>query len=207
MRISILLFVLACCSVVAVSEDGAQYLVIARDEYVASVEPLVEWKRLSGTSSKLVSTSEVGSDTGSIHSYIRNAYQTWPVKPEYVVLVGHPSTISSFRYGQRWPYYSDNSYGDVSGDFRAELMVGRFPVRSADQCDEMVEKALAYERTPDLSDSLWMRRLTTVVNDFNDSDSLIYWQNARYLAMRAGAVGFVSCDSLCYSRGHGLSHL
>jgi hypothetical protein len=69
----------------------------------------------------------------------------------------------------------------------------------------MVEKTLAYERAPDLTDSLWMRRLTTVVNDFNDSDSLIYWQNARYLAVEAGYAGFVSCDSLASKRGHSAS--
>lgn len=207
MRITILLFVLACCSVVAVAEDGAKYLVIARDEYVASVEPLVEWKRLSGISCKLVSTSEVGSDTHSVHTYIRDAWTNWPVKPEFVLLVGHQSYLPSFRYGNRWPYYSDNSYGDVSGDYRAELMVGRLPARSTAQCDEMVEKTLAYERTPDLADSLWMRRLTTLVRQDYDPDDTIYWNNARYLASRAGAAGFVSCDSLSNARGHTLGDL
>jgi hypothetical protein len=98
--------------------------------------------------------------------------------------------------------YSDSYFGDLAGDFRAEIPTGRFPARSVAQCELMVAKTLVYEQTLSLNDSLWMRRLTTVVREDYDSDDSIYWQNARYAATLARVNGFVSCDSLSRTRGH-----
>jgi hypothetical protein len=66
----------------------------------------------------------------------------------------------------------------------------------------MVFKTLAYERYPDLTDSLWMRRLTTVINENSDSDDTIYWNDIRIAATLAGNNNFVACDSLSRLRGN-----
>jgi hypothetical protein len=200
--------VLACLLGVASAEQGARYLVIVQDGLEGSIAPLAEWRHASGLQTKVVLMSETGSDTSAIHDYVQDAYDNWPIRPEFVLLVGHPANLKACRYGPRMDrYYSDNYYGDMAGDYRAELMVGRFPVRSTAQCDLMVEKTLAYETEPPLEDSVWMRRLTTVIREDYDSDDTIYWNNARHAASLAGAAGFVSCDSLSRQRGHGLSDL
>jgi hypothetical protein len=205
---AVLLIVLLVVAV-SLAEDGARYLVITTDVLYQSILPLAEWKQATGLSTKVVRLSEIGSDTTSIKNYIRNAYSTWPVPPEYVLLVGSPANLPARRYTVQGSgsYYSDNIYGDMVGDFEAELPVGRFPARSAAQLDVMVAKTLAYERTPDLTDSLWMRRITTVVREGGDADDTIYWNNIRRAASQAGAAGFVRCDSLSYNRGHTASHV
>lgn len=193
-------------SAVAFAENGARYLVITTDALYPSILPLAQWKQATGVSARVVTLSQIGSDTASIKNYIRNAWNTWPVRPEYVLIVGSGSTVPArYYYVQHgWSYYSDNIYGDMTGDIRAEIPVGRFPARSTAQLDLMVAKTLMYERTPDLTDSLWMRRMTTIVReaDGGDPDDSIYWNNVRNAARQAGAAGFVSCDSFAYSRGH-----
>lgn len=184
--------------------EGARYLIITTDALAPVVQPLAEWKHFSGMQCKVATLSEIGgSDTTSIKNYIRNAYDNWPVRPEFILLVGSPMNIPAryYRILQMGSYYSDNIYGDVNGDLYLDIPVGRFPARTARQCSVMVAKTIAYERYTETSDSLWMRRLTTVINENGDSDDTIYWNDVRIAASLAGANNFVSCDSLSQFRG------
>jgi hypothetical protein len=183
------------------ADQGARYLVIAEDELVDAVQPLVEWRHAQGLQAMLVPTSAAGNTLAEIDQYIEDAWENWPVPPEFVLLVGHPSVIPGARYGWPWTFYSDNDYADVAGDHRAEIAVGRFPARSAAQVEVMVAKTLSYEQNPDLTDTLWMRRLTTVLREDGDGNDTIYWNDMRHAAVLAGASGFVGCDSFSRLRG------
>jgi hypothetical protein len=154
----------------------------------------------------VVPLSDVGNDTHSIRSYIRNAWDNWPVRPENVLLIGDGATLAAGIHYQGEYYGSDNLYGDMTGDLRAEVPVGRLPARSPAELEVMVAKTLAYER-PDLTDSLWMRRLTTIVREDGDPNDSIYWNNARLAGALAGQAGFVGCDSLSYHRGDSARHI
>ena len=206
MRPVLALFVctLAC---IALAQQGADFIVIADDDYADAIQPLVEWRHASGIRTKLALTSQIGSDSASVRNYIRNAWLNWPVKPAFVLLIASPSEIRAIRYGNRWRYYSDNYYADLEGDVKAEVAVGRFPCRSASEAELMVAKTLYYEREPYVEDSTWMLRLTTVVREGGDSDDTIYWNNSRNLARLAGEHGFISCDSLSGYRGHHSGHV
>ncbi|MBM3315124.1 hypothetical protein FJY71_04690, partial [candidate division WOR-3 bacterium] len=190
----------------AAADQGARYLVICPDTMLAAIRPLADWKHATGMMTAVAPLSEVGNDTHSIRSYIRNAWDNWPVRPENVLLIGDGATLAAGIYNQGEYYGSDNLYGDMTGDLRAEIPVGRLPARNAAELQVMVAKSLAYER-PDPADSLWMRRLTTIVREDGDPNDSIYWNNARYAAELAGAAGFVGCDSLSYHRGDSARHI
>jgi hypothetical protein len=192
-----------------IAQDGARYLVITADALYNSIQPLVQWRQATGLSTMVVKMSQIGSDTTAIKNYIRNAYNSWPVKPEYVLLVGSPSLLPSRLYYQGMRVYlsSDNIYGDMGGTLEAELAVGRLPATGTAMLDVMVAKTLKYEYNPDLTDSLWMRRLTTVIREGGDADDTIYWNNIRNAARKAQAAGFVNCDSFSYLRGHNSTHV
>ncbi|MCX6844626.1 MAG: C25 family cysteine peptidase [candidate division WOR-3 bacterium] len=186
------------------AENGARYLVICPDAMRAAIDPLARWRQATGISTKVVPLSLIGNDTTAIRSYISVAYASWPVKPDYVLLVGDGATLPARLY--KWHGYvycsSDNIYADMGGDYEAELAVGRFPASTPAELEVMVAKTLKYEKDPDLTDSLWMRKLTTVVREGGSSDDTIYWGNIRNAARKAHDAGFVNCDSLSYERGH-----
>jgi len=185
------------------ADEGARYLIISTDALAPAVKPLAEWKHYSGMQCRVVTLSDIGgSDTASIKNYIRNAYYNWPVPPEYVLLVGSPGSLPAryYRIQGGWSYYSDNFYGDMNNDMFIDIPVGRFPAKSARQCSVMVAKTLAYERYPDLTDTLWLRKLTAVVREGDqqpDPDDTIYWND-----VRIAASNFLSCDSLSRLRGN-----
>jgi len=55
---------------------------------ISALEPLLEWKKEKGYEVHVVSTSETGSSTSAIKSYIQNAYNNWVNPPEYVCFFG-----------------------------------------------------------------------------------------------------------------------
>lgn len=171
------------------AQEGARYLIVTHDSFYAAIQPFAQWKTKKGMLAKVVRTSEIGTPA-QIQAYIRNAYETWPVRPQYVLIVGAPDLIGSSRLR------TDDGYGDVIGDHQVELPVGRFFAATPAECGTLVAKSLIYEKTPFASgDSDWMLNGTTVVNEDNPPD--VYYQpDCRYIRALWSAFGFVETDSL-----------
>jgi len=156
---------------------------------------------MKGLQTKVVKLSEIGEDPSndSIRNYIITAYDTWDPQPEYVLLVGD---IGFLPVGQSSPCRSDNHYANMEGDFKAELSVGRFPCQTAHECSTMVNKILAYERTPWLEDTLWFKKSTIVIR-FDDAGDTIgdYVDDLRYIRDTCMIPAGFSVDSLFWRAG------
>lgn len=201
MKIPILLLAVLLVSF-AVALDGARYLIITTDDLAPTIQPFAEWKQATGLETKVVKLSEIGTDTASIKNYIKQAYNTWPLKPEYVLLVGSPTALPARVYTGQVNYATDHIYSDMEGDLRSELAVGRFPAKSSAQLEVMIAKTMAYAVKPDLTKPDWMLGLTAIVRDYNDTDWPTYWADARMAAELAGQAGFTECDTLSSLRGN-----
>ncbi|MEO0072150.1 MAG: C25 family cysteine peptidase [candidate division WOR-3 bacterium] len=178
--------------------QGARYLIITHDNFYNAIKPLAQWKQRKGIPTKIVKLSDIGASPSNItliKNYIVNAYNTWNPRPEYVLLVGSGSYLASENSSY------DDYYGNVTGDFKMELAVGRFPVSTIAQCSLLVYKTLGYERTPYLTDTLWFGRGTTIVRDGYDEDDTVYWNDARYVHNLWRAVPYNKIDSLSSARG------
>jgi hypothetical protein len=190
------------------AQSGARYLIITHDNFYDAVKPLADWKTKKGMLCVVKRTSEIGSQNTQIRSYIINAWSTWEPRPEFVLLVGSPSLIPAFSHGwQHNRIYSDNRYGDVTGDSMADLPYGRLPCKTARQCSTMVNKILLYERYPYVADTLWFRRATGVLRDAGDSDAYTYWSDLRYVAGLLTGAGTTAVESISSSRGQNLTHV
>lgn len=190
LRLCIALAATAALSSSAPAETGGEYLVITPDAFVGAVQPLAQWKTRKGVRARVAPLSETGNSPAQIMAFIRNAYETWPVRPEYVVLAGVPEYIPQSRLR------TDDGYGDVAGDHQVELPVGRLFAATAAQCSTLVAKALIYEKTPFVSgDSGWMLKGTTIVNEDNPPDAY-YQPDCRYIRGLWTAAGFTRNESL-----------
>ncbi len=180
-------------------EAGAKYLIITHDNYYDAILPFAQWKHKKGMRAKVVKLSETGSSSAEIRTYILNAYNTWPVRPEYLLLVGAPNYITMPLVGST---RSDNYYTDMDADVYNEILSGRLTVHSTTEAQTVVAKMLRYERTPDTTDSLWFRKACLIVNQDNDPDDTLYWNDTRYVAAHLVSNGYVQIDTLCDAYGH-----
>jgi len=175
--------ILILCSL-TLAETGARYLIITPDTFIPIAQQLAQWKTAKGMLAKIVTTSEAGTDTNQILSYIRNAWNNWEIPPEYVLLLGAPEYIPSQNN------YNDNYYGNMTGNYRIEIPVGRLPAHNSRECSTFVTKILAYENPPMDGDTFWFRKGTTIVREDVPPDSYYqkdaqilrgYWQQRNFL--------------------------
>jgi hypothetical protein len=180
---------------------GAKYLIITPDSYVSEVQPLADWKTKKGVKAKVVPLSVTGSSASQIKTYITNAYNNWDIRPQYILLAGSGSLIPSWSIGSGG--YSDDSYADITGNYRIELSIGRFPCSSVSQMQNIVAKTLAFERTPFMGDSTWFIKGTTIVREDNvPAYDAVYWENVRYIHGHWRNYQYFQIDSFSSQRGH-----
>ncbi len=129
--------------------DPEKMLVIAKDELIAGLEPLVTWKRQMGIQTTVVPLSEIGSsESADIYNFVKNYYETNGIT--YLLLVGDENAIESeMRLSGGTPYSCDNCFGYMEGDDHVvEVLVGRLHASNEEQLKIMVNRNLDYEKTP-----------------------------------------------------------
>jgi hypothetical protein len=129
--------------------EPEKMLVIAKDELIPGLEPLVTWKRQMGIHTTVVPVSEVGSpEASAIYNFVKNYYETNGIA--YLLLVGDENAIvSEMRESGGTPYSCDNCFGYMEGDDHfVEVLVGRLHASNEAQLKIMVNRNLDYEKTP-----------------------------------------------------------
>jgi hypothetical protein len=154
------------------TDTGCDYLIITHPDFQAWAESLALWKNLSGISTWVKSTSETGSDTGSIRSYIQNAYDTWTPPPSFVLLIGDAEFVPVF-YRTTHPYEgyktgTDMYYSTVDGyDWFPDIYMGRISVDTPEEVEAVMNKVLNYQRNP----------IATPVSFYNNALVSAYFQD------------------------------
>jgi len=179
----------------AFAQSGCRYLIISADQFTSLAQQLAVWKTQKGMLARVVPISEIGANSTSIRNYVRDAYNTWNPRPEYVLIVGSPSFVPAYQNGY------DTYYGDMSGDYEMEISVGRLPAWNLRECSTLVSKTLNYERPPDRSDTLWMLKGTTTISEDNPPDPY-YQADSRIARTYWQQSGFVKAESLCSLYGN-----
>jgi len=151
---------------------GADYLIITHPAFVEALTPLVSLRQSQGRSVAVINVLGIYDAYGDgrpdpevIRQFIADAYAHWNPRPVYVLLVGDGSfDPKQYRSGSPPtfipPYLldvssaggetaADNRYVCVDGDDNLpDLLLGRLPVKSADEARAVVGKILDYETRP-----------------------------------------------------------
>jgi hypothetical protein len=178
---------------------GAQYLIITHDDFYKAVLPFAQWKIKKGVTTKVIKLSEIGSDSTQIRNYILNAYNTWIIKPEYLLLVGAHNFIPFFHYSE---YSTDNYYTNMDEDIYNEILSGRLTVHDLPEAENVINKILLYEKMPYIGgDILWFTNACLIVREDYDSDDVIYWGDINYTKNLLVNNGYNIIDTLSWSGG------
>ena len=176
MKKSVVLFLIftACFA----QEVGARYLIITHDNFYDAVLPLAEWKHRKGLRTKVVKLSQIGSNASQIRTYIQNAYTTWQIRPEFLLLVGAPNYLP---FGVVGYTHTDNYYTNMDGDIYNEILSGRLTVHTTTEAQTVISKILLYEKTPTIDASNWFINACLIVReDYDPPDDSIYWSDINH---------------------------
>ncbi|HPF34480.1 MAG TPA: C25 family cysteine peptidase [Candidatus Krumholzibacteria bacterium] len=148
----------------AAGADHGTYLVITAPAYAAAVQPLVDWKRQKGLTVRVATTEETGETNAAIQAWLRDAYATWELPPEYVLLVGDVDVLPSWFFSAN---VTDLPYAHMdTDDWLPDLLLGRWPVANAAEAAAIAAKTVAYEKAPYRGDEGWFTRQLMVGGNY-----------------------------------------
>jgi len=147
------------------SSDDAELLIVAHPDFVAPLDRFVDFKRSQGISVLVADVESVYSqfnhgivDPVAIRAYVKHAVEAMNTKA--LLLVGGDTYDYHDYLGLGalsfvpTPYAAtgqivrfapvDPLYGDLDDDGLPDLAVGRWPVRTTDELDAVIDKTLAY---------------------------------------------------------------
>ena len=126
------------------------WLAITRPRFTQALRPLAAWRRAEGLRvvvSTLPPRRAIAALKGARLAYILLVGDDAPGKTDPVWAV--PTRwrpLYRWRAPQRKTYASDALWGDLDGDLRPDVPVGRIPARRAADVATVVRKIIAYER-------------------------------------------------------------
>ncbi|MCD4650771.1 MAG: T9SS type A sorting domain-containing protein [Candidatus Cloacimonetes bacterium] len=115
------------------------------------VQTLATWKRQKGFEVTLVDTDVTGSTNTDIITWLQNAYNTWQIPPEYLIIIGDAEGAIAIPAGQG---YGDHGYTTLDGgDILPELVVGRLSVSTPTELLTILAKISLYEINQNTTDT------------------------------------------------------
>jgi hypothetical protein len=165
---------------VALSANGAEFLIITNPSFIEQANTLADWRRLRGIDTEVRTTTQTGTTASAIRDYILNAYNNWNPPPSFVLLLGdaefipphyvtvHPWACSGCWYPPGTLIGTDLYYADMTGNYYPELGIGRIPVDTVAEATTVVNKIVSYERTPPATTDFYSSAM--VVAYFEDLD-------------------------------------
>lgn len=147
---------------------GADLLIVADAAWQTALAPLVQARTAAGLRVVILSPAQIvdvygdgAVDPAAMQTFLAQAAAEWPPPaPRYLLLVGDASWdfrgyLAAPPPGAILPLLTPVTYGgetvsdarlaDWDGDGRPDLAIGRWPVRSARQVTQLVQRTLAYE--------------------------------------------------------------
>ena len=122
------------------------YLIITPPEYESVMGPFASYKASMGYNVLMVNTGTTGTTTAAILAYIQNRYNNIATRPEFILLAGDIDKIPEWT-----GVGSDNPHTDLNytllegGDAFADAFIGRFPVSSAAELTNIINKTIYME--------------------------------------------------------------
>ena len=165
-------------------EQGADYVIITHERFRNAAEKLADYRReqdgfrvITADIRDIYDEFNYGIESAeAIRAFLAYAYRNWqPPAPSFVVLIGDgswdPKMNSPFSTKENFiPVFgnpvSDSRLACLDGpeDFLPDLFIGRLPVETPEQADEIVDKIITYETQP-LED--WSKDFTFITGGIN----------------------------------------
>ncbi len=166
--------------------QGADVIIIGHRDLLESIEFLKQMREQQGWSVMLVDVEDLydefnyGSKSPwALRDFLNRAYQFWNPQPRFVLLVGDASydprnylgfgefdlVPTKFVDTEHLTTASDDWFVDFDDDGLPEMAVGRLPVESAEEAENVISKIMAFEGVASLmNDAL----LVADINDYID---------------------------------------
>lgn len=149
-------------------DDHGNMLIISYGDFMDEMQPLIDWKIMSGMPVEIVDVSTIGG-TSQIKQFIADYYANKGVT--FILLVGDAAQIPSSSTGGN---DSDNDYVYIEGnDHYPDAFIGRFSAETENHVTTQVNRTIDYEKDP-ITDPDWFNEAIGIGSDQGPGDDNEY---------------------------------
>jgi hypothetical protein len=179
------------------------YLIIVPDAWQANIAPLAAWRKRMGFDVFVRNLSQVGGSSSTIvKNYIQNAYNTWPIPPSFVLLVGDVDRIGYFVGQGTGNPPTDLDFACLAGgDYLPDIDLSRASMASAAQLDSFVARVVGYEQRTLGGGTEWLKKGYFIASADGGYHGVAEATH-RYVMGKIRPMGVI-CDSLWLYYGSG----
>ncbi len=147
-------------------------IIVYPDEFLTdALLRFKQWKERQGFDVVLAPLSQIGSDTASIRSWLKNYYETASHPQDFILFVGDVGKVPSWPQRTRDQHVSDLYYCEYTGDYLPEVYWGRISADDTTELWNAINKILAYEQLDLPSTGYLNRALLIAGNDESFEDT------------------------------------
>jgi len=179
---------------------GPQFIIIHAAEFQTEAKRLAEWKEMRGITTRIFSVADIGNSVTQIKSFIRN-WRSEHVGLRYVLLFGDvdmiaSETVTGSPFGDnKTDYYYSTATDPVSNTdlIMPWLSIGRIPVRTLAEANEVVDQIIDYEGHPPNDVNYYKRMLFAAYfqdDDLNGQAERAYVRTMEYIRDKMVPMGF-----------------
>lgn len=125
------------------------YVIVLPQNYVAPMQPFIDWKKREGYNVILGITNEIGSTSNQIKTYMQTLWNNATVDnpaPSYLLIVGDVAQVPSTS-GVTGSHPTDLPYVKLQGtDYMPEMYFGRFSAITEAQVTNQVNKTMMHQQ-------------------------------------------------------------
>jgi hypothetical protein len=148
-------------------EEIGSMLIISDPDYMAAMQPYIDWKIQKGIPVEMVDVATAGGSAAAIKTYVEQYYNNNEMA--FLLLVGDGGIVPT-NSGTALGGESDNAYGYILGDDHyQEILVGRFSAESVQDVETQVQRTLDYEMNPSITEE-WFSRTIGIASSQGPGD-------------------------------------
>jgi hypothetical protein len=167
------------------SHNTANYLIIVPEELKDASKAIADYRRSKGFETMIVDLEDIMDEfnfgiysTEAIRDFLSYAYYNWRKAPKYVLLVGEGNYDYKNNLGlggnlippvmigtPQGLFPSDNYYADINDDYILEMAIGRLPVLTPDELNNVINKIIAFEAS---NKSPWTNNVLMLADNPDD---------------------------------------
>jgi hypothetical protein len=125
------------------------YVIVLPDNFIAPMQPFIDWKRREGYNVIVAPTSVTGTSSNAIKTYMQGLWDSATTQnpaPSYLLIVGDVAQVPSTS-GTTGTHPTDLPYVRLQGtDFMPEMYFGRFSATTVAEVTNQVDKTMMHEQ-------------------------------------------------------------
>ena len=119
-------------------------VIVSPDSFQETLQPFIAWKKQQGFNVIEAYTSQTGTSTSSIKSYLSDLYNS-ETSFDYLIICGDTPQIPAFT-GVADSHVTDLNYAEFTDDYLPDVFYGRLSARTTSSLQSILNKTITYEK-------------------------------------------------------------